>query len=56
MLKQITEQSLYAELNEFLTESVLLNESTLTLENEDNSDAEMFIQEIKFACGFHIDR
>ena len=50
------EPSFYAEISEFRTELIDLNEAILNVENTDTSDFELYAKEIKFVGGLHIDR
>ena len=52
------EANLYNEINEFIYESIKLNEATIRVENTHLKDEEVniYIEEVKFQCGLHIDR
>ena len=54
------EQGLYTEINEFLQESIALNEGTLTVVNEDmlseSDKTEVYVGDVRFRCGYNIER
>jgi hypothetical protein len=57
-MKQMSETNLYNEINEFMNESIKLNEATIRVENTHlkEEEVQIYIEEVKFQCGLHIDR
>lgn len=58
IMKQMSETNLYNEINEFMNESIKLNEATIRVENTHlkEEEVQIYIEEVKFQCGLHIDR
>ncbi|TNV85267.1 hypothetical protein FGO68_gene3933 [Halteria grandinella] len=57
MLKNLTSQALYSELSEYLKDTIELNNVKLSVvEDQEPEIFEIYAQEVKFRCGFHIDR
>jgi hypothetical protein len=56
LMRQMCEPALYTELAEYREEQIMLNDVKVAVENHDSKQFEMYLGEVKFVAGKHIDR